>query len=483
MNQIDREKRQQAGRKVLIESGYTDEKEILSILGSPEKIRHPNPLHFAAAQPLNGAPQVGRAENRQHPVPAAAGFRFGNNPLPDQNNDRAAQVPAAVAFAFGNAGPHPPQNANPAAGLNEAPPLNHAGVARVPAAEAEGFRFEPAQVPAAAVGNDGPPPPQNANPAAGLNAPPPQNNARAAQVPPNDALGQNHQPNANIEEMYANMEERFRLNAGLNARHPPDDFRFRAVLVRTHHPDIKEINRRWNRGHGWQNVNQAARLNAPPPQNDARAAQVPAVAAEGFRFGALAFGNAGPPPQNANQAAGLNAAPPQNNVGAAQVPAAAAAAAAQGFLFGPAQVPAERAFAFGNAGPPAAGLNAAPPQNDARPAQVPNAGGFRFGALAFGNAGPPPPPRNANPAAGLNAAPPQNNVGAAQVPAAAAEGFRFNGALPPQNVNPAAGLNVQPPRNDIAAHEPPNGALGQNHQLGIEELFRRLNRLRPYELN
>lgn len=41
MENIDRMKRQEAGRKVLAEAGYTDEKEILAVLGSPTKVLDP----------------------------------------------------------------------------------------------------------------------------------------------------------------------------------------------------------------------------------------------------------------------------------------------------------------------------------------------------------------------------------------------------------------------------------------------------------
>ncbi|KAL7508679.1 hypothetical protein ACHAXN_005771 [Cyclotella atomus] len=124
MEKVDRNKRQEAGRKVLVEAGYTDEKEILFILGSPEKIK------------------ISTGRPSQQPVPPAGGFIFGAPPLQNAN-------PARAGFRFAN-DPPPQQNANPvaAAGLFGAAPQNQVPVA-------QGFRFD----------NNGPPQ-NNANPAA-----------------------------------------------------------------------------------------------------------------------------------------------------------------------------------------------------------------------------------------------------------------------------------------------------------------------------
>jgi hypothetical protein len=51
MENIDRMKRQEAGRKVLAEAGYTDEKEILAVLGSPTKVLDPQAKEWTPVPP------------------------------------------------------------------------------------------------------------------------------------------------------------------------------------------------------------------------------------------------------------------------------------------------------------------------------------------------------------------------------------------------------------------------------------------------
>ena len=69
MENIDRMKRQEAGRKIIAEAGYTDEKEILAVLGSPTKVLDPQAKEWTPPRLNANAPvfQFGAARAHQQP--------------------------------------------------------------------------------------------------------------------------------------------------------------------------------------------------------------------------------------------------------------------------------------------------------------------------------------------------------------------------------------------------------------------------------
>ena len=124
MEQLDRKRRQEAGRKVLADQGITDEREILAILATPRK----KAASASTARVANAAPPVDAVAQR----PVNHGYPRPRTPPPAQLRglNRVAQppvnhnVPGELIANVARQQAQPPQHAdqnNPPAAQNKIP--------------------------------------------------------------------------------------------------------------------------------------------------------------------------------------------------------------------------------------------------------------------------------------------------------------------------------------------------------------------------
>ena len=122
MEQIDRTKRQEAGRKVLREAGFTNENEILAIFASPpakKKETKQTPV-IAAPQPQQPQPARGPHPNQGAPAQPAA-RRDGVQPQIEAHRPQREVVPALQQQRVAPVRPGP---VFPVPDNNRMPPLN-----------------------------------------------------------------------------------------------------------------------------------------------------------------------------------------------------------------------------------------------------------------------------------------------------------------------------------------------------------------------